>query len=166
MTPWVFHALCMAAVLLLGRHSRKTVLAAATGLQNAPQIFEYGPAYRWFCIIGTGLMAVLLLIAERMQEAQNPDDESIIPFIIALAFNFNLLVVLDRRIVIDDDGASSGMSLLHPRRVPKAAFRGAKVTSTAFFGGVTTFHTQEGRVRVWHQLENHASILRQLRALV
>ena len=154
MTPWMFHGLCLVVVLLVARASRQRVDKAVAASGGSLEAFGYAA------------MGVLLLIAEWMQEAHNPDDESAIPFIIALAFNAALFIMLDRRLLIGDDWVSCGLSLRQPRRIPFAAFRGARVASTPFFGGITTFHTSAGRLKVFHQFERHAGLIQRLRRLV
>jgi ABC-type Fe3+-siderophore transport system permease subunit len=165
MTPWVVHGLCMVVVLLVARGSRQRVAEAVAASGGTLEAFGYAAGARWLTIACTAAMGVLLWVAEQMQEAQNPDDESAIPFIIALGFNAALFVVLDRRLLIGDDWASCGLSLRQPRRIPFAAFRGARVTSTPFFGGITTFHTSAGRLRVLHQFEQHKALIQRLRRL-
>ena len=166
MTPWMFHGLCLVVVLLVARASRQRVDKAVAASGGSLEAFGYAAGWRWLTILCTAAMGVLLLIAEWMQEAHNPDDESAIPFIIALAFNAALFIMLDRRLLIGDDWVSCGLSLRQPRRIPFAAFRGARVASTPFFGGITTFHTSAGRLKVFHQFERHAGLIQRLRQLV
>ena len=81
---------------------------------------------------------------------------------ISVGYAIAFLLVLDRRVVLTSEWVSSGMSLFRPKRIPLSAMKGAQVSTTQFFGGVTTISTDVGRLKVWHQMEGYKVMLERL----
>lgn len=162
MTPFLFHFFCIAVVFVVAWNSKRRMVHLHQRTAEDAKVFEYSDGAKAFTIAGTIGMGFMLLWAEALQEAQNPDNESIVPFGISILFAAFLFVVLDRRLVLTGTWISSGLSILNPPRFDLTRIRGAPVSSTVFFGGVTTILTTEGRLKIWHQLDNSKVILQRV----
>lgn len=158
MTPFLFHFICMSAVFLLAWYSKRRMARRHQQFLEDAKVFEYSDGTKVFTTVCTAAMGLMLLWAEALQEAQNPEGESFIPFAMSVFFSAGLYVVLDRRMVLTSSWVSSGLTVLDPPKVSWAEFRGSSVSSTLMFGGVTTVSTAAGRLRIWHQLDSSRAV--------
>ena len=161
MNPVIFHFVVLGLASLVVWLSRRAFQRAMSQDFGPVLIIEYGSTSRIVTVVGCVIMGIMIAFALSFFEA--PTGSELLSLAgVSVGYAIAFLLVLDRRVVLTSEWVSSGMSLFRPKRIPLSAMKGAQVSTTQFFGGVTTISTGVGRLKVWHQMEGYKVMLERL----
>ena len=161
MNPVIFHFVILGIASLVVWLSKSAFQRAMSQDPEHALIIEYGSTSRIVTVVGCVIMGIMIAFALSVFEAPT-GSELLLLAGISVGYAIAFLLVLDRRVVLTSEWVSSGMSLFRPKRIPLSAMKGAQVSTTQFFGGVTTISTDVGRLKVWHQMEGYKVMLERL----
>lgn len=147
-------------VALLVSHQRTHRLVRQC--RSAPLILKYSRASQASCIVGWLIIASIKLYFGQDYPFTTLSDH-IYSSAAATLYLFLCLSVLNYRLIISKDGVLRVSDFLIATRIDWRELKGARESTTPFFGGLTSFRTPTQRLTVRHQLVNAPAAIRLIR---